>query len=288
MHEDIQTIRRVQELAQPHERIWYDLNRDWSVDDASRVILAARFQERSRDAWSALFDPLDACVSPVLELYELGDGGVPGFADMLCSEVPCSDVHKETAMPAVQQLRPVSVEDYLAMEETAKVRHELVDGLLLAMVGTSQRHNLITLALGSVLRERLRGTPCRVFMESLKVQVAHNFYYPDLVISCNPGEPSHTVVTDPRVIIEVLSTSTEARDRLEKRLAYQRLSSLQEYVLVSQWQPRVEVIRRTESGWELETATAEDSLRLLSLQLEIPLEALYEDLDDFPQGEEPS
>lgn len=189
-------------------------------------------------------------------------------------------------MLAVQQLQPISVEDYLAMEKTAEIRHELVDGLLYAMVGTSQRHNLITLALGASLRERLRGTPCRVFMESLKVQVAKNFYYPDLVISCNPGEPGHHVVTDPRVIIEVPSTSTEARDRLEKRLAYQRLPSLREYVLVSQWQPRVEVIRRTESGWELETATGEDPLRLLSLAIEIPLAAIYEDVDSFPDPED--
>lgn len=185
-------------------------------------------------------------------------------------------------MSATAKLKPLSVEEYLAAEETSDVRHELVDGYLFAMVGTSQRHNLIALSLGSLIRAHLRGTPCRVFMSDLKVRVGNNFYYPDLVVSCQVTDTASIVAADPKLIVEVLSPSTESRDRFEKRLAYQRLDSLQEYVLVAQEQLQVEVFRRCSDGWEVETYGAGETVWFESLDLAVALGAIYEDVGESP------
>ncbi len=179
-------------------------------------------------------------------------------------------------MSAIRKLSPLSVADYLTLEETSEIRHELVDGYLVAMVGTTQRHNLIAGNLFGALRLHLRGSPCRVFVSDLKVRVGDNFYYPDLVVSCQPGELSDRIVSEPVLVVEVLSETTEARDRHEKRIAYQRLISLKEYLLVAQSEPRVEVFRRLSDGWEVETYGAGEQVRLVSLALELALAEIYE------------
>jgi len=181
-------------------------------------------------------------------------------------------------MSAVRKLTPISVADYLALEETSAIRHERVDGELIAMVGTSQRHNLMAGNLFVQLHQRLHGQPCRVFMSDIKVRVDDNFYYPDLVVSCQPGELTAHSVEQPKLIIEILSRSTQGRDRYEKRLAYQRLASLQEYVLVEQNSVQVEVYRRLTDGWEVETYAADEQVHLTALDLHIPMAAIYADL----------
>ncbi|MEE4378796.1 MAG: Uma2 family endonuclease [Candidatus Competibacteraceae bacterium] len=180
-------------------------------------------------------------------------------------------------MSAIHKLAPITVETYLALEENSSVRHELVDGYLVAMVGTTQRHNLIAGNWFALLRAQLRGTPCRVFMSDLKVQVGNNFYYPDLVVSCRTDDLAAKIVADPKLIIEVLSTSTEARDRHEKRIAYQRLDSVQEYLLVTQDRQQVEVFRRRSDGWEVETYGTGETVRLEALNLAMTMAAIYED-----------
>jgi len=181
-------------------------------------------------------------------------------------------------MSTLSLLQPISPEEYLASEENADIRHEYVDGYLVAMVGASKRHNLIAFALGSFLRARLRDSPCRVFLSDLKVQVGQNYYYPDLLVACDNRDTQSHVETTPRLIVEVLSPSTEGRDRVEKRLAYQRLASLEEYVLVAQDTPRVEVYRRAGVGWEVETYGKGEAAVLQSLQVTVPLAVIYEDV----------
>lgn len=184
-------------------------------------------------------------------------------------------------MSAVRKLKPLDVAEYLAFEETSAIRHELVGGYPIAMVGTTQRHNLISGNLFAALRQHLRGKSCRVFMSDLRVRVGDNFYYPDLVVSCRPGKLNAKEVAQPVLIIEVLSESTEVRDRCEKRLAYQTLSSLREYLLVGQNNPFAEVYRRLPDGWEVETYEADERVRLASLEAEIPMTLVYEGLDDY-------
>ena len=172
----------------------------------------------------------------------------------------------------------ISVEDYLTGELSSEVRHEFVNGEVLAMVGASMDHNTIAGNLFATLHGLLQGGPCRPFIGDVKVRIQQHgddrFYYPDLVVSCSPDQPSNYYTDSPVLIVEVLSDSTERHDRAEKFHAYRKLESLQEYVLVAQDLMRVEVYRRA-SGWELELFGAEDRLRLESVELELAVAQIY-------------
>lgn len=179
-------------------------------------------------------------------------------------------------MSVKTQLKYLSVEDYLDGEQHSDIRHEYVAGQVYAMTGASRHHNLIAGALYAALHAHLRGGPCRVFMADLKVRVADNFYYPDVMVSCTTSPHAYYEIA-PVLIVEVLSPTTEARDRMEKRLAYQSLPSVKEYVLMSQVAMRVDVFRRTDEGWELEQFNEHDVLRLESVGLVVPVEEVYRD-----------
>lgn len=184
-------------------------------------------------------------------------------------------------MALVEKLRPITIEEYLQGEKTSDSRHEYVAGAVYAVVGASGLHNLLTLAFATSLRQHLRGSPYRVFMSDMKVRVEDAFYYPDVVVVCGTIDVGASFQTVPTLIVEVLSESTEARDRLEKRLAYQSLESLKEYVLVAQDKMRVEIYRRVEDGWQLETYSYGDRVRFASIKHEVAIERLYEDVMDY-------
>jgi len=179
-------------------------------------------------------------------------------------------------MSVKTQLKFLSVEDYLEGEQHSDIRHEYVAGQAYAMTGASRHHNLISVALCAALHNHLRGGPCRVYMADLKVRVEDMFFYPDLLVSCTASGHDY-YETAPVLVVEVLSPSTEARDRMEKRLTYQRLPSLKEYVLMSQEAMRIEVFRRTEEGWEVELFNEHDVLRLESVGLTVPVTEIYYD-----------
>lgn len=176
--------------------------------------------------------------------------------------------------------QPLSVEDYLRGEEGGELRHEYIGGEVYAMVGTSDRHNLIAGNLFALLRPHVRGTPCRLFMSDMKVRlhVASDdaFYYPDLMLACDPDDNATYYRTHPRLIVEVLSESTERIDRREKLLAYTSIDSLQEYLLLSQNRAEAELHRRVD-GWRAHIVTAGD-VRLQCLDLTVPLSTIYEDV----------
>lgn len=174
----------------------------------------------------------------------------------------------------------LSVEDYIHGEEGSEVRHEYIGGEVYAMVGTSDRHNLIALNLATLLRPHIRGTPCRLFMSDMKVRlrVASDdaFYYPDLMLACDPDDRATYYRTHPCLIVEVLSDTTERIDRREKLLAYTSIDSLQEYVLLSQNSVEAELHRRAE-GWRTQVISSGD-VRFQCLDLTVPLAAIYEDV----------
>jgi Uma2 family endonuclease len=172
----------------------------------------------------------------------------------------------------------ISVEEYLEGEKWSDIRHEYVAGQPYAMVGVSEPHNLIVSNLLVALHQHLRGGPCRVFASELKVRVADNFYYPDLFVTCDPADDHLYFKIHPRLIIEVLSPSTEARHRLEKRVAYQSLESLEEYALVRQDKPEVQVNRRIAEGWDLESYAADDRIEFRSVGLSLPIETVFENV----------
>ncbi|WP_310111172.1 Uma2 family endonuclease [Azospirillum sp. BE72] len=172
----------------------------------------------------------------------------------------------------------ITPQDYLAAERTAEVRHEYVDGEIFAMVGASRRHATIVGNLFVALRQAARARGCQACANDVKVRVeaANAFYYPDLVATCAGGGDDPYVVKDPVLVVEVLSDSTEAIDRREKRTNYQKIPSLREIVLVSQTERQVEVYRRDGAGWTVDMVR-EGPVMLAALDLTIPLEAVYED-----------
>lgn len=180
--------------------------------------------------------------------------------------------------PARQQ--KLSVEDYIAGEDGAEFRHEYIDGQVYAMTGASRAHGTICLNIAAELRPRLRGTPCQLFLNDMKVRLRISgqdiFYYPDLLLTCDPNDRETYYCTAPCFLIEVLSESTERIDRREKLLAYQSIPSLEAYWLVAQDKRRLEVYRRR-GQWQREIITS-GRLTLDCLEGELSLDAIYEDV----------
>ena len=181
-------------------------------------------------------------------------------------------------MGSVRKLESLTVEQYFGVEAEADVRHEYVDGAIYAMVGATARHNRIALALAGHLNRHLEGSGCQTFISDMKVRAAAAFYYPDVVVTCAPIEPEAVYLTEPKLVIEVLSESTEGRDRLEKWAAYRTLNSLEEYVLVAQDRRAIDVYRRFKDGWKQVGFESEEELELDSVNLRLPMADIYADL----------
>ena len=175
----------------------------------------------------------------------------------------------------------ISAEEYLEGERTSDVRHEFVDGRVYGMAGGSDDHNRIAGNLFAELRERLRGGPCEPFIHDMKVKIpptfAEVFYYPDVMVVCDPTDQAKYFRERPAVLFEVISPDTERTDRREKAIAYRQIATIEAYVLVEQDRIAVTVLRRAEPGWQSETLEGPGAvLKLPSLGVEIPLERLYE------------
>jgi Uma2 family endonuclease len=176
----------------------------------------------------------------------------------------------------------ISVEDYLTGEKDGEVRHEYVAGHVYAMTGASRRHALIAGALFGAMRPAAREHGCQLFASDMKVHVRQGgedaFYYPDLVLACDPQDREDYYVSRPCLIVEVLSETTERIDRREKLYAYTSVPSLREYILVAQDRRQVDVYRRTETDWVHETC-AEGAARLDCLDMDLALDSIYEDVE---------
>ena len=186
-------------------------------------------------------------------------------------------------MPSAAPKSMSSVASYLVAEELSEVRHEYIGGELYAMTGASDRHGLITLNIATALRPRLRGGPCQLFVSDMKLrmQIAGQdiFYYPDVLLSCDPGDRETHFRRSPCLLVEVTSESTARIDRREKALAYQTIPSLKEYLIVSQTRPEVRVHRRKPEGsFSVETHGG-DGIWLECLQVELALGVIYEDVE---------
>ena len=183
-------------------------------------------------------------------------------------------------------------EDYLAWEAEQPIKYEYIDGEPYAMAGGTLPHNAIAVNLTTVLRNRLRGTGCKVYMADAKVRIstAGPYFYPDLVVSCDERDRRATdAIHYPKLIIEVLSPSTAGFDRGDKFKFYRRIPTLQEYVLIDTEKVGVDCYRKTSAGkWEL-TAYPDDAadvenpiLELVSLDFQCPLALVYEEVE-FPE-----
>jgi Uma2 family endonuclease len=183
----------------------------------------------------------------------------------------------------------VSYTTYLALEEKSATKHEWLDGVVYdldaqGMAGGTPDHAGLAAAITILLGIQLRGKPCRAFSSDLRVRVPATGLstYADLTIVCGKLETDPedaNTVTNPTLLIEVLSDSTEAYDRGEKFAHYRRLPSLREYVLVSQYERRIEVWRKNERGrWELtQEAEGGEQAALASIGCTLAVDEVYAD-----------
>jgi len=192
----------------------------------------------------------------------------------------------------IPQLRErLTEEEYLKFESESPHRHEFRDGKIVDMAGGSWEHGRIALNFLSFLSGRLRGKRCSPVGSDVGVRIdkVGHYSYPDGMIVC--GQPefaspnSRTIITNPPVVIEVLSPSTELDDHVKKFSDYRSIDSVQEYVIVSQDKPQVETYYRQPEGiWAIgPTITGLDkAVRLRSIELEIPLGEIYAEIE-FPK-----
>lgn len=176
--------------------------------------------------------------------------------------------------------RFATYEDYLAFERASEGKHEFVGGEIFAMAGGKRAHNQIAAQITAALVVGLRGSPCVAYTSDMRVRAADGTaHYPDVSALC--GEPSFTdetedELTNPSLIIEVLSDSTEAHDRGEKFEHFATIESFREYVLASSNRVRVDHFVREADGWKLRSYGAGDHLQLASLPCRLAVDELYD------------
>ena len=171
--------------------------------------------------------------------------------------------------------------EFLVWEEHQTERHEFFRGDTFAMVGGTARHNRVILNLVSRIGDHLDGTTCQVFAGSMKVQFADGVLYPDVMVTCGKAEAGdEQVVTDPKLIVEVLSPGTRGYDQRDKFILYRTLASLREYALIDPAKRQVEVFTRVESGtWTLTDQTTADVLTLASIDCKLAMELVFKGVE---------
>ena len=184
-------------------------------------------------------------------------------------------------MTALRKKREYTPEEYLALEEKAEYRSEYENGEIIAMAGGSLDHARIISNIDRLFGNKLKT--CESFTTDVKVRVENyrKFYYPDVLVICGKPEfyqKRSDTITNPILIVEVLSDSTEAKDRGEKFAAYQTLETLQEYVLVSQDKAKVEQFRREDDGsWKYQaTIGLQSSVKFISIEIELMLNDIFQ------------
>ena len=177
----------------------------------------------------------------------------------------------------------ITFREYLDIEEHSTIKHEYLEGLAWARAGGTFDHSAIATHITALLTVLLRGKGCRPYNSDLRVRVRATGLatYPDASVICgrvqlDPADPKHTTVLNPRVLVEVVSPSTEKYDRGEKFEHYKRIPSLKEVVFVATKDQHIEVFRKSAGGWRRHEYR--DVAPLVSLAVELPLSEVYRDL----------
>lgn len=178
-------------------------------------------------------------------------------------------------------IRRISPEEYLALERQAERKSEFYDGEIFAMAGASRKHNLIALNVAAELRQQLKDKPCEVYPSEIRTRVPNGPYvYPDVVVVCSEPQFEDNgldTLTNPLVVIEVLSETTADFDRGTKFRYYRRIESLREYIVIDQAEPFVERHSRgADNVWRLDERTGlAAALTVESLGCTLSLSDIY-------------
>lgn len=184
--------------------------------------------------------------------------------------------------------RWISPEEYLEQEETATDRHEYFNGQIYLMAGGTYNHEVIGVNIISALRQHGRSRKCIAFGSNMKILVKQNglYTYPDAMLVCGKPELAadrKDIITNPLLIVEVLSDSTQSYDRGDKFALYRAIPSFAHYLLIHQDRPLIEYHQKTSRGWLLTELTGlETVLTLAELEFQLPFTELYADVDWLP------
>jgi Uma2 family endonuclease len=173
----------------------------------------------------------------------------------------------------------IDLEDYLALDNTVKsARYEYVDGTLRMLAGGSPNYSIIANNIASLLNYALREQPCIVYNSDLRVQLSPTrYFHPDVTVGCDARDrDQEDAIQYPRILVEVLSPSTEAIDRGEKLTLYLNCPTLDAYLLVGSRKRSVEVYQRLGNKWTLAVYTTGDIVHLDSIDVDIPCEQIYQ------------
>jgi len=167
--------------------------------------------------------------------------------------------------------------EWRELEKQTGLRHEYLDGFVYAMAGESRRHNTIVGNLLEVLRPIARARGCDVFFETVSTEIegGRSYYYPDLVVTCDPSDDDPYEVRRPCLIVEVLSPSTAGKDKREKLRAYTDLPTLERYILIDQEARRVEVYRKHSWNWTYQELEGHGEFDVPCLGVSVTLEQIY-------------
>jgi len=180
-----------------------------------------------------------------------------------------------------------TVEDFLAWERQQEERYELIDGIIVAMVGGTIDHRIIIDNLVAVLRDGIKSRRCRAYSDGVKVAIGSQVYYPDVVVSCARQEPKSDFLKDPVLIAEVLSKTTADFDRGRKWMYYQSLDCLLYYLLISQDRQRIDVYARDGNAWRYSViGDGDGELTLPALDCVVELDQVYRQTGLDPVTEE--
>jgi Uma2 family endonuclease len=180
---------------------------------------------------------------------------------------------------ASERTPTMSVEEYFELEENnPDTRYEYFDGYVYMMSGGSANHATISGNIYAILKSFLRGGPCRVYNSDMKVRVSEKCYFhPDVTVTCDPRDRGTAdLIQSPRLVIEVLSPSTEARDRGRKLQCYLACPSIEEYLLVDTRSMRIEIYRKEQKKWVYDAFEAGDEVELITLSMFFPVADAYE------------
>ncbi len=182
---------------------------------------------------------------------------------------------------ASERTLTMSVEEYFELEgNNPDTRYEYFDGYVYMMSGGSANHATISGNIYAILRSLLRGGPCRAYNSDMKVRVSEEHYFhPDVTVSCDPHDRGPAdLIQSPRLVVEVLSPSTEARDRGRKLQSYLACPSIEEYLLVDARTMRIERYRKEQKKWIYDAFEADDEVELTIPGVRFPIADAYEDV----------
>jgi Uma2 family endonuclease len=195
---------------------------------------------------------------------------------------------------ALEHSQTMSVDEYFALEEQhPETRYEYVDGYVYMMAGGTINHDTIKANMERILWGLLRGSRCRTFSSDMRVFVSPTrYYHPDVTVGCDPRDRgTKKAVHSPRLVVEVLSPSTERTDRREKLRDYLACSTIEEYLLISSDSLRMELYRKEGKRSIYESFQANDEVEIACLGIHFPVTAAYEDVDftemEFEEGDNP-